>query len=87
MCLILVCLMRRPGMGRGCWRLWRTCGGQLVIIASAALLSAEHLVCFTELHKAAVQGWIPRVPVGVQLFGLGEESSFNFFSAGTRMHS
>lgn len=38
-----------------------------MIIASAALLSAEHLVCFTELHKAAVQGWIPRVPVGVQL--------------------
>lgn len=38
-----------------------------MVIVAAALLPAEHLVCFTQLHKAAVQGWVPRVPVRVQL--------------------
>lgn len=78
--------MSRPGMGCGSWRLWGSCPAELVIVVAATLLPAKHLVRFTQFHKAAVQGWVPRVPVRVQLFGLGEESSFNFFRAGTRMH-
>lgn len=62
-----VCLMSSPGMDCGSWRLWRSCGAELVIIAAAAVLMAEHLVRFTQLHKAAVQGWVPRVPIRVQL--------------------
>lgn len=38
-----------------------------MVIAAAALLTAQHLVCFTQLHKATVQGWVPGVPVRVQL--------------------
>lgn len=85
-CPRTVCLVSRPGVGCGSWRLWGSCRAELVVIAAATLLTAQHLVCFTQLHKATVQGWVPGVPVRVQLFGLGEESSFNFFSAGTRLH-
>lgn len=38
-----------------------------MVIVAAALLPAKHLVRFTQLHKAAVQGRVPRVPVRVQL--------------------
>lgn len=44
-----------------------------MVIAAAALLPAEHLVRFTQLHKATVQGWVPGVPVRVQL-GWGRTS-------------
>lgn len=38
-----------------------------------AVLQSEYLVCFAQLHKAAVQGWVPQV-VSKQLFALGEEA-------------
>lgn len=62
-----VCLVSRPGVGCGSWRLWGSCRAEQVVIAAAALLTAQHLVCFTQLHKATVQGWVPGVPVRVQL--------------------
>lgn len=54
-------------MGCGSWRLVGSCSAELVVIDAATLLVAEHLVCFTQLHKAAVQSWVPWVPVWVQL--------------------
>lgn len=54
-------------MGCGSWTRWGSCRAELVVIAAAALLMAQHLVRFTQLHKAAVQGWVPGVPVRVQL--------------------
>lgn len=40
---------------------------QLMVVAATTLFTAEHSICLTQLHKAAMQGWIPRVSVGVQL--------------------
>lgn len=78
-------LMSSPGMDCGSWRLWRSCGAELVIIAAAAVLMAEHLVCFTQLHKAAVQGWVPRVPIRVQL-GWGRTLFSSFSMPHHRTH-
>lgn len=44
-------------------RLWflETLGELRVVIVLGALFQVEHLACFTQLYKAAVPGWVPRV--------------------------
>lgn len=40
---------------------------QLVVIVATTVLTAEHSVGLIQLHKAAMQGWVSRVSVRVQL--------------------
>lgn len=38
---------------------------QLVVIVTATFLAAEHSIGLVQLHKAAMQGWVPRISVRV----------------------
>lgn len=38
---------------------------QLVVIVPTTFLTAEHSIRLTQLHKTAMQGWVPRVSVRV----------------------
>lgn len=40
---------------------------QLLVIVATTVLTAEHSVGLIQLHKAAMQGWVPRVSIRVQL--------------------
>lgn len=40
---------------------------QLLVIVATTVLTAEHSVGLIQLYKAAMQGWVPRVSVRVQL--------------------
>lgn len=72
-------------MGCGSWRLWGSCPAELVVVVAATLFPAKHLIRFTQLHEAAVQGRVPRVPVRVQL-GWGRTPLISFPMSLPRTH-